>query len=116
LAEALRAVELADEGDLLALEAVRVAAAVVAFVMLGRHLERGGRDVRRDFEDLPACHDMAAHDGEFLVGELARLVEDAVGRLHLADIVQQAAHAGPAKGAPRRGQGPGRRRSAAPRH
>src|SRR5688572_4181474 len=93
-AQRRRQVELRTQG------AGRVAGAVAPEVVLERHHgpERG--DLRCVLQDLGAVHGVALEDVELLVGELARLVEHLVRRLHLADVVHQRGQAEFAQEAP----------------
>ena len=79
--------------DLLAEQAVRVAAAVPALVMPAADLDRGLEQrllaVRRQpLEHGRADGGMGADDVELLGRQAARLVEDALGNADLADVVQ----------------------------
>src|SRR5436190_9504870 len=78
------------ERDLLALQAVRVALAVPALVVVlddvGRRLEEGD-----PAEDLRADQRVPAHQPALRVAERLGLVEDPVGDRDLADVVQQVA-------------------------
>ena len=70
-------------------DAVRVARAVEAKVMLERHDRRERRNLRRAPKNLRAIDDVALHDHELLVGQLVGLVQDLGRRLHFADVVHE---------------------------
>ncbi len=80
--------------DFIPFEAVRITAPVVAFVvpaanLISRFNERLILVHRQPFQHIRADTGMALHDGEFLIGQLARLVEDGLVNRNLADIVQR---------------------------
>ena len=52
----------------------------------------GGRHLAVGHQQLIAVGGMGLHDAKFFVGQAAWLVEDLVGHLDLADVVQHAAH------------------------
>ena len=78
----------ADEGDLLPLKALEVAASVPAFVVMtdaGAHC----LEVRQIANDGIAQRDVLLEDVELLCGELARLAQQRVGDADFPDVVQQ---------------------------
>ena len=80
----------APRGMLLALQAVGVAAAVPALVVVaddGREVARHAQRVADALADLGVL----AHDAELVVRQRAGLVEDVLGDADLADVVQQGA-------------------------
>ena len=85
------------QGDVLTLEAAGVAPAVpLLVVVVGQvhgllEVARGalGDHVHRPGDDLAAGGGVGLHDLELLVGQLAGLVEDGVGHLDLAHVVQR---------------------------
>jgi hypothetical protein len=78
------------KGDLIALEALRIALAVEALVVCrgdgGEFAER--RDPRQDRLAMSGVH---FHDRAFVRIELARLVQDGIAHAQLADVVSSAA-------------------------
>src|SRR4051794_12482100 len=74
--------------DLLALQAVRVAAAVEALVLAADDASHRA-EARDRSQDALADDRVGLHDLELVVGQLGGLVEDVVGDGDLADVVQQ---------------------------
>ena len=79
----------AASGIVLAGQAVRVAAAVVALVGGAHHDPDFGAVAADAVEHLLALDGVGLHDGPLLGVELAGLVDDRVGDVDLADVVQQ---------------------------
>ena len=75
-----------DQGDLLAAQAVRVAVAVPALVVMAHAQDELLLEQRAD--DVGAEHRVLAHEVPLLGVQLARLEQDAVGDADLADVVQ----------------------------
>ncbi len=75
------------ERELIAFEPLWITGAIQPLVVIGRHFQHGGSDAGSVAQYLVAMHHMLAHDGELLVGQLARFVEHLVGRHDLAHIV-----------------------------
>ena len=78
------------DGDVLALETVRIAAAVPALV-LGPHHGANPVEEGHGRHDPLADDGVLAHDGRLLLVERAGLVQDIAGNADLPDVVQQRA-------------------------
>ena len=76
------------EGDLVALQITGIALSVVA-LLVGVNDFRSLSQKGDSRDDLVSPVAVLAHDGHFLVRELAWLAQDVVGNGHLADVVQE---------------------------
>ena len=79
----------ADQRDLLAAQAARVAAAVVPLVVAGHGVDHV-LELRQLVQEHLADNNVARHGVVFAGGERGRLLEDLVRDDELADIVQEA--------------------------
>src|SRR5436190_21249565 len=79
------------KGDLVSLEAVRIAAPVPALVVRADHLQAFAVQQRDVAEQLGADHRMLLHEKQLRGAQRSFLVEDRVRHPDLADVVQQEA-------------------------
>ena len=83
-----------EQFDTLAREAVRIAAAIDLLVVVQAHIERRCRHGLALAEQFVAALRVQLHHRVFLIGQLARLVEDLQRYQRLAGVVQQAGEPG----------------------
>ena len=82
------------EADIVAGQFVRVTASVDFFVMMKADVERDLADTLAAEKHFVAGRRVALDQCEFVVGQFARLVEYFERNGHLADVMQEAGHAG----------------------